>query len=320
MLYLSVIVVIVILYLAFFTPYPFVWFLRSRKGSKRTKSPENIQVYLETITIEKNLKYPSIYPQNTYDVYRPKEGPLKGLVVWLHGGSFIGGTSAGTRNFGPMLASQGYIFCAINYVYAPEKAFPSQLQQTDDAITYLMEKYVGNRKLPLILGGDSAGANIAASYLTFYRQSERLTNMKLVSRHQHIVQSCLLFCGPYDFTEDYTQAAFKTFATFMKYIGWAYFGKRNWWKDSLPYDASPLHHIDENFPRTYLCDGKKASFMWQGKRLVEVLQQFQIECQSRFYETMPHEFQFDYQQYPVEAMAVYQDVVLFLEGGKQDVK
>lgn len=74
-----------------------------------------------------------------------------------------------------------------------------------------------------------------------------------------------------------------------------------------------MHNIHKHFPPAYICDGKKFSFMWQGQKLVQALKQQEIYVESRFYEHMSHEFQFDYQKNEQEAMQVYEDTLHFLK-------
>lgn len=91
--YIILIIIIIILYIVFWTPYPFVWLLRSKKEVEREKGPNNIEEIKEGIHILPNLPYPSKYPQATYDLYLPKNQPIKHMIVWVHGGSFISGDS-----------------------------------------------------------------------------------------------------------------------------------------------------------------------------------------------------------------------------------
>ena len=41
--YIILIIIIIILYIVFWTPYPFVWLLRSKKEVEREKGPHNIE-------------------------------------------------------------------------------------------------------------------------------------------------------------------------------------------------------------------------------------------------------------------------------------
>lgn len=311
-----IVVIAILVYILLFTPYPFVWLLRSKKEEHKEKGPKNIQEIKDGLIIETNLPYPSCYPQSTFDFYYDPTQPIKQLIIWVHGGSFIAGSSIGVRNFGPMLAKQGYAVCAMNYAYSPRYCFPVQIRQVDEMLCYAKKYILKEYQIELteaILGGDSAGANISASYTTMVCDKKLAEESQVQLKNQLTIQGLLLFCGPYDFTEDLNREEFKQLKTFLKYIGWSYLGHKSWFHRREKELASPLVHINDYFPPAYICDGKKFSFMWQGKKLVEELKKHHIDVKSRFFEIMPHEFQFDFVEYPEESMQVFHDSVEFLE-------
>ncbi|WP_028044099.1 alpha/beta hydrolase [Candidatus Stoquefichus massiliensis] len=309
-------IVLLLMYIFIFTPYPFVWLLRSKKEEQTEKEPENIDEIKAGLIIKTNLPYPSAYPQSTFDFYYDPHQPVQHVIVWVHGGAFIAGSSIGMRNFGPMLAKQGYAVCAMNYAYAPRYSFPVQIRQVDEMLCYTKDYLQKEYQIDLVgafLGGDSAGANIVASYATMYKNNQLATKSQIELRNSLPIQGLLLFCGPYDFTEDLQRDEFKQLKTFLKYIGWSYLGHKSWMKRQEKVLASPLINIHSDFPSAYICDGKKFSFMWQGKKLVKVLEEKGIDVKSRFYDDMPHEFQFNFVKYPEESMQVFKESVAFLD-------
>lgn len=303
-------------YIFVLTPYPFVWLLRFKKEEQTEKGPKNINEIKTGLIIKTNLPYPSAYPQSTFDFYYDPLTPVRHVIVWVHGGSFISGTSAGMKNFGPMLAKQGYAVCAMNYAYAPRYSFPVQIRQVDEMLCYAKTFMLENYQINLegaFLGGDSAGANISACYATM-DANETLASQSKVKLHNSLpIQGLLLFCGPYDFTEDLQKEEFRQLKTFLKYIGGSYLGHKSWMKRQEKVLASPLININSHFPPAYICDGKKFSFMWQGKKLVKVLEEKGIDVKSRFYDDMPHEFQFNFVKYPEESKQVFKESVAFLD-------
>ena len=300
--------IIAILWFVCMTPWPFVLLLRHKKEEPREKGRSDQKQIEEHLTIKKGLPYPSSYPSATYDVYYDPKTPAKRILVWVHGGAFIAGDSRGTKNFGPMMAKQGTIFYAINYALAPAHHFPDQILQIDEflkALPQLLSKEGLPMPSHLYLGGDSAGANMVAEYTCMKYDA-------LLCEKSH-VQLQLLYCGPYDFAEDLTNPKLKDFVKMFHYLGWAYLGKKSWAKHEEKYLASPYHQVNQKFPATYLCDGRKYSFLWQGKKLAEKLSDMQVYVKSDFYEDMPHEFQFDYVKYPKEAMEVFENSCAFME-------
>lgn len=304
----------IVVYVCFFTPYPFVWLVKRQKEEQREKGPNGIQELRKHTIIEEDAAYPSAYPNHTYDYYQAEKGTPKQILVWIHGGSFIAGTSKGAKNFAVQMAQEGSVVCAINYAYAPKHPFPTQIKQVEEFFNHLptiIKQHQLPEKLPIFIGGDSAGANIAALYtcLTVNQELQEQLKITLPTRKLH---GCLLFCGPYDFCEDVNRPEFQSFAKFFKYIGWSYLGHKNWQRRNEKLLASPYHQITKEVPPLYIVDGKKFSFLWQGKALAKKVEELQIPVQTRFYETMSHEFQFDYQKHPDEAMMVLQESIQFI--------
>ncbi len=79
-------------------------------------------------------------------------------ILWLHGGAFVLGSSNSYRAFGAALsAASGARVLLIDYLLSPEHRFPVAL----DSVGTLLDTF----DKPPIVGGDSAGANLAAAAL-----------------------------------------------------------------------------------------------------------------------------------------------------------
>jgi len=95
-----------------------------------------------------------------------------GLIVYFHGGGWV----CGTLDDYDILARNlvHYSDCAVlmvDYRLAPEFAFPAGLEDAEDAITWAakeLETLMGKR-IPLAVGGDSAGGNLATVALNSLR-------------------------------------------------------------------------------------------------------------------------------------------------------
>lgn len=87
-----------------------------------------------------------------------------GLLVYLHGGGWVCGALDDFDTLARNLVHHSD--CAVllvDYRLAPEFAFPAGLQDAEDAIAWAareVERLTGKR-IPLAVGGDSAGANLA---------------------------------------------------------------------------------------------------------------------------------------------------------------
>ena len=77
-------------------------------------------------------------PDMLLDVSRPVSAtePLP-LVVWVHGGGFVGGTKEELAGYFKLLASHGFAVVAPRYSLAPGRRYPVPLRQLMQALQYL---------------------------------------------------------------------------------------------------------------------------------------------------------------------------------------
>lgn len=95
-------------------------------------------------------------------VYRPRPQP-RAIIVWAHGGGFVLGSVDENDNFARVLASvSGCSVASIDYRLAPEHRFPTQVEDVLAAAQWVARRRTDLAgDVPLIVGGDSAGANLA---------------------------------------------------------------------------------------------------------------------------------------------------------------
>ncbi|WP_088309861.1 alpha/beta hydrolase [Novosphingobium sp. B 225] len=111
------------------------------------------------------------YRPMVVDIYMPpKKGGPKPLILYIHGGGWIGGH---TRHSGALanfpaalakLASEGFVVASLEYRLADEARFPAQLQDARSALRFLKgnaAKY-GIDPARTGLWGGSAGGHLAA--------------------------------------------------------------------------------------------------------------------------------------------------------------
>ncbi|MCW2991094.1 MAG: alpha/beta hydrolase [Solirubrobacterales bacterium] len=91
-------------------------------------------------------------------VYTPQHGVrVPGLLVWIHGGGWCIGDLDGFDRVCRSLANAGGMEVAsVDYRLAPECPYPAPLDDVRAAIGWAV-----GRGGPVVLGGDSAGANLA---------------------------------------------------------------------------------------------------------------------------------------------------------------
>ncbi len=87
-------------------------------------------------------------------------GDARGLIVFFHGGGWVTGSLDEVETLGRTLADRARCTVALaEYRLAPEHPFPAAADDAWTALLWAREHAAG---LPLIVAGDSAGANLAA--------------------------------------------------------------------------------------------------------------------------------------------------------------
>ncbi|KKL57380.1 hypothetical protein LCGC14_2236000 [marine sediment metagenome] len=95
--------------------------------------------------------------------FRPVADPL-GIVTFLHGGGWVLGTIEDFDTFARTLAAHsGCTVLLPDYRLAPEAPFPAGLEDTEDTLRWVHANrdVLADRNSPLVIAGDSAGANLA---------------------------------------------------------------------------------------------------------------------------------------------------------------
>lgn len=265
-----------------------------------------------------DLNYPSISGRNQFDIYRPdRNDDYLPVMIWIHGGGFVGGDKAMVADFASLIANEGYAVITMNYALAPHNTYPSPVYQTEELVRHLYTlkdqyKLDMNR---LAFAGDSAGAQIASQYVITQTDPDYA---KLVGVESLIptdtIKATLLYSGPYRI-EDLTQYSHPVVKFVFNQLGWAYIGERNWHSSPILKEASIIDNVNSNFPPTYITDGNTTSFETSARHLEEKLNNLNITTQTRFFDTNEsstmHEYQFKLQT--EEAQLALQDTLSFLE-------
>ncbi|MDN6899428.1 alpha/beta hydrolase [Oenococcus sicerae] len=317
---ISVVVLLIFaVWLAFqLSPRPFV-FLLNRIPQTQATRPAHFDRVDSQVSSIKNISYSKTFGDQKLDIYYPKYGKIKGTILWTHGGSFIGGDKSMLDYWGPYLAQQGYSFVSINYSTAPDHHYPTPLIQLNQAYRFLKTQQGSNQIINLkqiVIGGDSAGAQIASQYAAIQTNAKLAKAVKIKRIiPESTIKATLLFCGPYDLKSlsKYTSAEYRKF---VDYIGWAYVGKKDWQTSSAAGQASTVDHVTENYPPSFVTDGNSGSFEIHAKKLIKSLNKYHVANESLFfskakYGQVHHEYQLDLTSR--EGKLCLQQTIIFLK-------
>lgn len=89
----------------------------------------------------------------------------RGVVVWAHGGSWVAGSiEAWHEPCSALARACGMAVVSVDYRLAPRWHFPAPLEDIMQVLRWAAREFVpATGRPPLMVGGDSAGATIAAS-------------------------------------------------------------------------------------------------------------------------------------------------------------
>ena len=144
------------------------------------------------------------YRPQIVDIYVPATPGPHPLVMYIHGGGWIGGH---TRHSGPLadfpkvlakLASEGFVVASLEYRLSAEAKFPAQLQDSNAAIRFLRKNagtyHIDGTKVGV--WGGSAGGHLAALTGVTCRD----TTLDPAAATDGCVQAVVTWYGVYDFT------------------------------------------------------------------------------------------------------------------------
>ncbi len=196
------------------------------------------------------------------DIYMPqKAGGPKPLVLYIHGGGWVGGH---TRQSGPLsnfpaalakLSSEGFVVASLEYRLSGEAPYPAQLQDARAAIRFLKANAAKYGLDPARVGvwGGSAGGHLAA--LAGWSCGETAVDPKPEPAGSECVQSVVTWYGVFDFAPMLARQANQASPN----------SPENMFLRCKPADcpadrvaaASPISHIDSKDPPTLLIHGEK---------------------------------------------------------------
>lgn len=302
--------IIVTTFLAFMlSPWPSAMLIRHVFTSNNTSTLSALQKHTPTtpITVVADQQYKSGDKNALLDVYTPTSAihSSKSLptVVWTHGGAWVSGDKTDTGPYFKLLAAKGYTVVSLNYTRAPEKKYPAQIFELNEAHAYLLANadrlHIDPGKI--FLAGDSAGSQLSSQMAALitnpaYAKDVGITPTLKPSQLTGIV----LFCGIYKM-EGLTEAN----PNVPKLINWgddqtvwAYSGSRDK-SGPIIHQMSSYYHVTKDFPTTFISGGNGDPLTAkQSVPLTDKLQSLGVSVTSLFYATdhqpsLPHEYQFN---------------------------
>jgi acetyl esterase/lipase len=183
-------------------------FAVSEKPALTDVYPERITKWAGGVTSNADVVYSTLpgFRPLVVDIYLPpKKGGAKPLVLYIHGGGWVGGHtrhSGALSNFPAVLAklaSEGFVVASLEYRLSGEIGFPAQLQDSRAAIRFLKANSAKYGIDPAKVGvwGGSAGGHLSA--LTAYSCGDTSLDPAPAAAGSECVQSLVSWYGVFDF-------------------------------------------------------------------------------------------------------------------------
>lgn len=298
----------------YFSPKPAAALIKKAFEKGLATPPPAFSDWQQRVTVQRDLSYPSRYLQHTFDIFSPNSSARTPVILWVHGGAYVGGDKRDIDIYATSLAAHGYHVVSMNYALAPTAQYPAPLHQVAELYTYLQQHYA-HLLDNIIIAGDSAGAQIAAQFIitqldTSY--AERIGIPQVIQPTQ--LRGAILCCGPYDLQQLDTLSDHPLLAELLQRAGWAYMGKRQWKQLPRTKLASVIDYIPATFPATFLTDGNAHTFTSHALALEKKFQTLQIPHTTVLYDEQEaqlfHEYQF--MMDTPHAMQTFQALLSFL--------
>lgn len=263
-------------------------------GSAIYSPPPNIAEIASHVEVVKDIRYHA--SGNAFmDLYYPKgaTGPLP-VILWIHGGGFIGGSKDSRQDYGMTLANAGYLVANIDYALAPGQLYPGPVIQANEALKFLSGsamQYGGDMER-IFVGGDSAGAQIASQLAALQSNPALAETMNLapaVSSEQ--IHGALLFCGLYDM-ETVRESGFPNIDFFLN----AYTGTESFETFGNIHEMSTIQHVTPAYPDVFISAGDADPLEPQSVALADNLRTKGVDVTDVFFrgtdKNLKHEYQY----------------------------
>jgi acetyl esterase/lipase len=292
---------------ALVSPWPAALLIRAlfEREARRTRSEMAAYAPGSGVRERLDIAYGDEGPRARLDVFSPEaaDRPLP-TVVWIHGGAWISGDKADVGPYLRRLASEGLTTIAVSYPLAPERTYPASVTSLNDALAHIVEHadQLGVDPSRIVIGGDSAGANLAsqlATAVTDRGYAEELGLRPALAPGQ--LRGVVLNCGIYDVSSVPEARGLGGWG--FRVALWAYLGRRVGRGPSsraslAGHEMSTLGRVTADFPAAWISGGNGDPLtIKQSKALATRLEELGVDSTVVFYAddvvpALPHEYQF----------------------------
>ena len=281
-------------------------------GNAGVKPPNYEAVLAKIDTLATDVSYESAFDNGVLDVYAAKGADALPLIVYAHGGYYVGDDKADFAYYCQTLASKGYVVANINYQLAPEGQYPTQMLQVNEAIRFLLAHAAEYRIDPakIFIGGDSAGAHLSSQMGLYYTNpafQARIGGEPAIAKEQ--LRGVILHCGYYNI-DTLRATGFPMIADSV----WMMTGEKHYEGTEAAKSMNTVAWVTADYPATFIDCGDKDSFITQAQEMIEAVEAQGVAVVSFLPTTtgfpLMHEFQVRLNM--AEAQAALEELAGFL--------
>lgn len=229
------------------------------------------------------------------DIYYPKNlEEAVPVILWIHGGGYVGGSKDSRRDYAMTLAHDGYVVANMDYGLAPGQLYPGPVVQANAALNYLQDHAAdfGGDMDRIFIGGDSAGAQIASQLSAVLSNQELAAAMGIQpAAAAESLRGALLFCGLYNM-ETVAATGFPNIEYFLN----TYTGTADFKNFAHIQELSTVQHITPAFPDAFIAAGDGDLLAPQSVELANAIRSQGIDVETMFFDgtgkDLQHEFQY----------------------------
>ena len=241
-------------------------------------------------------KYESTYENAVMDVYTDGSGEKRPLLVYIHGGYFIGGDKKSAEPYCRTIAKEGFTVANVNYALAPENKYPSQVRQINEVVAFLVknaEKYKIDTQ-NIFFSGDSAGCQIASQMGAVYTDESMAKKVNIepaIKASQ--VKGLVLVCGLFNM-----KTVRATHFPFVNTAMWALTDVRNYESYYRIDELSTVTSATKDYPSSLIICGSDDPFYSQSEELRDALTELKVDVETYLPKStnkkLKHEFARDF--------------------------
>ena len=237
----------------------------------------------DCVTYRKKVKYGTNTLQYI-NIYQHNDNKKRPLLIYIHGGSWVSGITEMRNAYIAEWAKKGFNTAAISYSYAPQKVFPTQLQEVFDAIDFIYDnadKYNFDTD-NVVLAGESAGGYFISYVASVTGNKEILKKMNFNFQHgdEFKIKAMVTLSGCFDLRRmtdpKKPQSGFPDIKTMVKsYLMTEYDDAVKYLNSEQGRCVSP--QVNDKYPPSFIIWGDKDLLRYESFDFAEELRQNGIE-------------------------------------------